>query len=100
MLSRVSCFGGKSCGGPREARRGCFGGAPGGSRAAPSRRRAHLLTWIDPVGIVDLRGVQPVDLGPEERIVVVQLSDGPEGLTRRHDVGGGNWPNGAGAGAA
>src|SRR5207247_2447458 len=32
---------------------------------------------------------QPVDLGPEKRVAVVQLSDGPEGLTRRHNVGGG-----------
>src|SRR5207248_10056208 len=33
------------------------------------------------------RGVEPIDLGPQQRIVEIELGDGPEGLAARDDVG-------------
>src|SRR5437879_2862632 len=52
------------------------------------------LARIDPVRVFHHRSVQPVDLGPEERIAEVQLRDRPEGLTPRDDVALGHLPRG------
>src|SRR5438132_296815 len=42
----------------------------------------QLLHRIDPVGVVNHRGVEPVNLRPEKRVAIVELRDGPEGFTR------------------
>src|SRR5207249_8589509 len=47
------------------------------------------LTRIDPVRVFDNGGVEAVDLRPEQRVAVVHLRDGPEGLTADDCVTGG-----------
>src|SRR5437868_4032933 len=42
--------------------------------------------------VVDERGIETIDLGPEQRIVEVKLSDGPEGLALGNDVSRGELP--------
>src|SRR5207237_9455741 len=41
---------------------------------------------------VDERGIETTELGPEQRIVEVRLSDGPEGLALGDDVSRGELP--------
>src|SRR5205814_4549792 len=47
---------------------------------------------VGPGRVVGARGIERIDLGPEQRIVEVKLSDGPEGLPLGHDVSRGELP--------
>ena len=47
------------------------------------------LTGIDPVGILDHVGVEPIDLRPQQRVVEIHLRDGPQRLTACDGMAGG-----------
>src|SRR6266487_226365 len=53
-------------------------------------REIQDLTGIDPVRVFDDGGIEAVDLRPQERVVEIHLRDGPEGLTARNGMTGGD----------
>ena len=59
----------------------------GNGRHRLRRVEAQHLARIDPVRIFDHAGVQPVDVGPEERIVAIVAGEIPERVALAHGVG-------------
>src|SRR5438128_1952798 len=55
-------------------------------------RKAEDLTGIDPVRILDLVGVDTIDLRPEVRVAEVVLREIPEGIAAFDGMGGGVAP--------